>query len=385
MADFKKIGCLAVVFLTAALCLPPSLRGASEPPVVRVAIVRDVAEITLAVEGAFDILSYPSGEKLRHENRLKAVKVSACAEGICFPQKKFARAAVRVVSRKKAAILVNRRPYRGDIVITKTPAGLLTVINLLDLESYVKGVLPQEISPKWPIDAIKAQAVAARTYALYQKETSASRLFDLAADTSSQVYGGFASERNKSNRAVNFTYGEVLLYQGKGFPAYFHATCGGMTERAAELWKISLEPLSGTRLCSYCSESPHYYWEASLDLKSVRKKMGAVYRLKGDLKNIRVTERNISGRVRGLELRDAQGKTQLVSAKDFRHALGPDVIRSTNFIINLEGEKATFNGKGWGHGVGLCQWGALGMSQKGYSYAEILEFYYPGSQIKKIY
>lgn len=382
MVDFKKV--ILILFFGAVLFWDAEAR-ASEPPRVRVAIVRNAPDITLAVDASFDVVAYPSREKLWHSSSTKAVKVSVLGEGIRIAQKVFKVKALLVTSKKKASLFVNRKPYRGDILIMKAGPDSLLIINWLDVESYVKGVLVQEISPRWPMDAIKAQAVAARTYALYQKDISKAKLYDLAGDTSSQVYGGFASEKNKSNRAVNFTYGEVLLYKGKTFPAYFHATCGGMTEPSSELWAIAIEPLSGNRVCSYCEESPHYYWETALDLKAIRKKMGTAYTLKGGLANIRVTERSLSGRVRGLELKDDQGKTQAISAKDFRQVLGPDSIRSTNFAINLEGEKATFSGKGWGHGVGLCQWGALGMSQKGSDYEKILSFYYPGSEIKKIY
>ncbi|MDD5019237.1 MAG: SpoIID/LytB domain-containing protein [Candidatus Omnitrophica bacterium] len=359
--------------------------GAPQTPTVRVAIVRDVEELTLSVGGTYEIAAV-SGEKKLHRGRhLAACKVTATSQGIRIHQTVFETASLRISARKKAAIVLNRRPYRGDIIIRRTPGGLLTAVNVLDIESYVKGVLVREISHKWPIDAIKAQAVATRTYALYQKEICKNRDYDLTADTSSQVYGGFSSEKSKTNRAVNFTAGEALLYRGKVFPAYFHATCGGSTERASELWKIDIEPLAGGRLCSFCTSSPHYYWTASVDFKNIRKKLGRLYTLKGELKNILVAERNPSGRVRSVELKDDQGASMVVSAKDFRQAQGPDVVRSANFTIAVEGPKVIFAGKGWGHGVGLCQWGAFGMSRKGYSYREILEFYYPGASIEKIY
>ena len=241
-----------------------------------------------------------------------------------------------------------------------------------------------EISHQWPIEAIKAQAVAARTYAVYQKEAMKSKNYDLMADTSSQVYGGYGSEKRKTNRAVNFTYGEILRYKGKVFPAYFHATCGGVTENASELWKIDIEPLKGERLCSFCLNSPHYYWKATMDLKTIQKKLGGFYKAKGDLGNIVVAERTSTGRVRTLGLKDEKGESFNISAKDFRSLLGPDFIRSTNFSMILDQDRVIFSGKGWGHGVGLCQWGAYGMSRQGYNYKQILEFYYPGAEIIKI-
>lgn len=380
----KWLLCLATG-VGVGVCLCGTVWGSSQPPTVRVAIVRDTKELTLAVEGAFDISVVPAGKKIYHGSRLASSKVAAVDKGIKIHQTVYDASSLRISARKKASIFVNHRPYRGDIILLRSPEGSLSAINVLDVESYVKGVLVHEISPAWPIDAIKAQAVAARTYALYQKEISSHRPYDLVADTFSQVYGGFASERNKTNRAVNFTFGEALLYGGKIFPAYFHATCGGSTESAAELWKLDIEPLKGGRLCSFCSASPHYYWNTSLDFKAIRKKLGPFYTLPGELQNISVEERNASGRVHSLRLKDEAGDSVVIPAKDFRQAMGPDIVRSTNFTITVKGSKVVFNGKGWGHGVGLCQWGALGMSRRGYDYKEILAFYYPGSRVTKIY
>lgn len=371
--------------LCVAVCFCGTAWGSPQPPTVRVAVVRDTKELTLAVEGGVDIYVLPDGKKIYHGGRLVSSKVVATDKGIRIHQTVYEVSSLRISARKKAAIFVNRRPYRGDIVLVRSAEGTLSAVNVLDVESYLKGVLVREISHKWPIDAIKAQAVAARTYALYQKEICGNRPYDLVADTSSQVYGGFASENNKTNRAVNFTFGEVLLYQGKVFPAYFHATCGGSTENAAELWKVKIEPLAGGRLCSFCTASPHYYWSATFDFKAIRKKLGLFYTLQGELRNILVEERNASGRVRSLRIKDDKGDSVVISTKDFRQVMGPDVVRSTNFIIAVEGRKVVFSGKGWGHGAGLCQWGAFGMSRKGYSYKEILTFYYPGSRIAKIY
>lgn len=374
-----------LIGVCAAVSFCGTVWGSSQPPTVRVAVVRDTKELTLAVEGAFDISTVPGGKKIYHGGRLASAKVVATEKGIKIHQTVYEASSLRISARRKAAIFVNRRPYRGDIVLVRSAEGTLSAINVLDVESYLKGVLVHEISPKWPIDAIKAQAIAARTYALYQKEICSHRPYDLVADTSSQVYGGFSSEKNKTNRAVNFTFGEALLYRGKLFPAYFHATCGGSTENAAELWKVNIEPLAGGRLCSFCTASPHYYWNASMDFKAIRKKLGPFYTLQGELKNIFVEERNASGRIRSLRLEDGQGESAVISAKDFRQMMGPDVVRSTNFTLAVEDSKVVFSGKGWGHGVGLCQWGAFGMSRRGYDYKEILAFYYPGSRVSKVY
>lgn len=374
---------ILVLFAVAVIFSTPMV-SAREPVKIRVAVLKEVQEVTVSVSGNFVILDAKSNNVLDHARNLSASKVVATPEGLKIKGMNFKADAVMISSKRKAAIIVNGRPYRGDISIFKDSQGQLLVVNTLDLEFYLKGVLYHEVSPKWPIDAIKAQAVAARTYAMYQKEVMKSKDYDLTADTSSQVYGGYGSEKHKTNRAVNFTEGEILTYQGKVFPAYFHATCGGITEDASELWKIDLAPLKGGRVCSFCRDSPHYYWNAALDLRTIQKKLGSDYKIKGDLKNISITERDATARVRTLELKDAEGNCFTILAKDFRALVGADLVRSTNFSIVLDQDHVLFNGKGWGHGVGLCQWGAFGMSQKGYDYKQILAFYYPGAELTKI-
>ncbi len=355
--------------------------SANQPAKIRVAIAKDKQELVFSVYGPYDIIDLRTKSVLSSSKKSATFSIYALKDGFRIDDGIYHSDGILIDAKKKVAVTLNKRKYRGDISVLKDEAGKLCVVNTLDLESYIKGVLYHEISHKWPMDAIKAQAVAVRTYAMYQKEIMKNKNYDVTADTSSQVYGGYTAETSKTNRAVNFTRGEVLLYRNKIFPAYFHATCGGITENAAELWNIDIEPLRGSRVCGFCRESPHYFWKSRMELTAVRKKVGALYTLKGDLANISVSSRNPSGRIRSLELRDSNKKSVVISAKDFRAALGPDVLRSTNFSIILENPYVVFAGKGWGHGVGLCQWGAFGMSKKGYSYTEILEFYYPGAKI----
>ena len=376
----KKILFLFIFFV---LLLNAFALLGKEPVKIRVAVVKDTREVTLSISGPFEIIDAWTKITLYHGKNLTPSKVISTDNGLKIRNMIFNTDGTLILSQKKMTV-VNNRSYRGDIAIFKDVDDKLLVVNILDLEYYIKGVLYHEISHQWPIEAIKAQAVAARTYAVYQKEAMKSKNYDLMADMSSQVYGGYGSEKRKTNRAVNFTYGEILRYKDKVFSAYFHATCGGVTENASELWKIDIEPLKGERLCSFCLNSPHYYWKATMDLKTIQKKLGGFYKAKGDLKNIVVAERTSTGRVRTLGLEDEKGESFNISAKDFRSLLGPDFIRSTNFSMILDQDRVIFSGKGWGHGVGLCQWGAYGMSRQGYNYKQILEFYYPGAEIIKI-
>ncbi len=355
-----------------------------EPVLLRVALVQGKAQAVIAVVGTYEMTDAQSGAFLKKGRNLGSSKVTATARGIRIGAQEWPRERLYVKVRRKAGLHVNKRPYRGDLLIAKDKDGGLLFINVVDIESYIKGVLVHEISPKWPLAALKAQAVAARTYAFYQKQVRKDKPYDVTADVSSQVYGGSKAEKGRTNRAVNFTAGEVLAYGGKVFPAYFHATCGGVTENASELWQIDIEPLAGGRLCSFCSSSPHFFWKRALDLAAVRKKLGERYTLREDPASLAVKERNPTGRVRALIIKDKAGRTMEISAKDFRQLMGPDAVRSTNFSITLEAGKVVLSGKGWGHGVGLCQWGALGMARRGYDYKKILDFYYPGASLRPL-
>jgi len=355
-----------------------------EPVLIRVALLQGKAQAVIAVVGTYEMTDAATGVLLEKGRNLRACAVTATAGGIRIGAREWPRQRLFVKVRRKGGLHVNKRPYRGDLLIAKDKDGGLLLVNEVDIESYLKGVVVHEISPKWPLAALKAQAVAARTYAYYQRQVMKEKLYDVTADVSSQVYGGCKAEKGRTNRAVKFTAGKVLTYDGQVFPAYFHATCGGMTENAAELWKIDIEPLAGGRLCSFCSRSPHYFWKKIVDMKALREKLGGRYTLKAEPAALAVKERNPTGRVRTLLIKDKAGRTMEISAKDFRQLMGPDVVRSTNFTIAVEQGKVVLSGKGWGHGVGLCQWGAFAMANEGYTYEKILRFYYPGATLQRL-
>ena len=230
------------------------------------------------------------------------------------------------------------------------------------------------------MEALKAQAIAARTFALYQAGENKDKPYDLRNDIYSQVYGGRTSEKWSTNRAVDLTKGEVLTYKGEIIPAYFHATCAGMTAGAEELWKIDVPSLAGLVRCNYCRISPHYYWHARIPLSDIEEKLSESGRPVGQILKIKVISKTPSGRVGSLQIVGTVGEA-VIAAKDFRIWIGGDKMRSTLFTVELREDAAEFSGKGWGHGVGLCQWGALGQALLGRSHAEILKFYYPGSEI----
>ncbi len=360
--------------------MPKAQAVSQEEAYVQIAVFRDLKECTLSIAGEYVIHDLDTGVVLKKGSRLEKIPVKVTPLGLQIGPKIFKQLRVNLEPLYATTITVNNRNFRGQINLIKTKEGTLLVVNVVGLEDYVKGVLYHEISHRWPIEAIKAQAVATRTYALYRRQTTTNADFDVTNDIYSQVYGGRTSEHYRTNLAVDETKGEVLVYQDQILPAYFHATCAGHTEDVSELWKQDLPPLKGVP-CDFCKNSPHYYWNKNLRSKDVQDKLlQAGYKL-GLIKEIKVVERNQSGRIRKLAILGRDGKTTMISGKDFRNIIGPNIIRSNNYDVVMKGYYFDVVGKGWGHGVGLCQWGAEEMSRQHYKYDEILQYYYPGADL----
>lgn len=350
------------------------------PKMIRVAVAHDVDTLTLKVEGPYRIFDGATGKKLLDGNGLKASLVSCTTKGIQWAEDLFPSTGIRVEAQNTAAVFVNGRRYRGTISLVAVGETKITAINTLELEEYLKGVVSREISDRWPLEAIKAQAIVARTYTLYIQEQKKYPLYDLTSDVSSQVYGGQTSEKYRTSIAVERTKGLVLFYGQEILPAYYHAACGGWTENVSELWRQDLPPLQGVA-CAFCRRSPHAFWKRNLRLKDIQDKLNARGYTLGLIKEIAVVERNKSQRIRKLKITTRDGKEAFISGKDFRNYVGPNLIKSNDYAIEMKGYYVDFIGKGWGHGVGLCQWGANFMARDGFKSEEILTHYYPGADI----
>jgi stage II sporulation protein D len=347
---------------------------------VRVLIIEKTSSMSLKALGNFEIVDARNNMVLSRGGNIKTT-VMGYRNGILLAGKSFDTDKILIKTQGTDAIMINGRTFRGDIQLTRV-SGYLSVINQIDLEDYIKGILYHEASHYWPMEALKAQAIVCRTYAVYQMQENKSRDFDVTSDIYSQVYGGRTSERERTNGAVEATKGEILTYQNKVFPAYFHATCAGHTEDASMLWNIDLPPLKGV-VCDYCKDSPHYNWHLVLDRGELRQRLvNAGYKM-GMIKAIEILGKNNSGRITNLKITTTT-KDVNISAKDLRSIVGPNEIRSTNFTVNLAGDDAVFEGFGWGHGVGLCQWGAYFMAKQGRNVEEILKYYYPRNDVKTI-
>jgi stage II sporulation protein D len=269
-------------------------------------------------------------------------------------------------------LLVNGTHYIGNIEVWKDKAGMY-LINELPLEEYVKNVVSAEIGINWDMEALKTQAVIARTYALYQIALNNNNNYDLTSSVLHQVYKG-ATIDPRISYAVMTTEGEVLKYNGALIEALYHSTCGGRTESSEEVFGKSYPYMKPVE--SNCELSPYWIWERKIPIEEIEKSLN----LSG-IKEISVKSYTSTKRVKTLDIIHSDG-TLTIKSNDLRKSLGWSRLPSTNFTFTRDNSAFTFEGKGYGHGVGLCQWSALEMARDGKNYKEILSFFYPGTVLQ---
>lgn len=269
-------------------------------------------------------------------------------------------------------LLVMGSRYPGYIDIWRGDGGLY-IINELPLEEYVKDVVAAEVGQDWDMEALKVQAVISRTYAIYQKMMNTNSIYQIASSVINQVYKG-SSPDVRIAYAVSQTKGEIVTFEGKPIEAFYHSTCGGKTENSEEVFGKSYPYLRSVE--SPCDLSPYSKWEREIPREEIERGLNIP-----GIKEISIESYTSTGRVKQLAIRTHSGVVA-VNATDLRKALGWSRLPSTKFTLSSDGDSFLFKGTGYGHGVGLCQWGALQMAREGKTYREILSFYYPGTSIQ---
>lgn len=272
-------------------------------------------------------------------------------------------------------------PVSGLVHVVRRGDGML-VINQVDLEEYVKGVVPAEVNSTWHPEMLKAQAVAARTYALYQQMLSATRDYDVAATVQDQVYRGKNGIDAAVLRAVDETRGLVLTYQNAPIYAAFSSTAAGLTEDAVNVWSKEYPYLKGVE-CPFDLESPYYQWKVSFKLDALEQNLRRQGFAVGTIASITPLAFSRGGRVAKLLVVHSGGELVL-RGEDFRKAVGYSIVPSTQFTIDSVGQEILLSGYGAGHAVGMCQWGAKELAELGYPFSTILEYYYPGTDLKSM-
>lgn len=360
--------------------LPPAASAIE----VRVLILESTPHLTLSSPTPLKLSGCLPSPDPRWYAPYEKIHISVDPEGLKIEgQRVICHRGLSAETDLSSHIQLNDRCYRGRVeVYRENGKGGLLAINVVDIEEYLRGVIREEISPEWPLEALKAQAVVARTFALRQFLDNPQELFHLRSTTDSQLYAGRQAEDHRSDLAVEETAGLVLAFQGKTIPAFYHAACGGHTEDAADVWSYNHASLQGVP-CAYCKFYPVYSWQASLKSREIRQSLARWGYQAGEVEAITPLLRSKTHRILQLEIKHTLGR-MLMEGKRLRQILGYDRIRSTNFSVRRENGSFTFSGRGWGHGVGLCQWGAKGMADRAFRYEMILEHYYPGTRLSRI-
>jgi stage II sporulation protein D len=323
--------------------------------------------------------------------------------------------------------------YRGSLGIKRIAAGPINIYNELPFEQYLYGVVPSEMPSSWNMEALKAQAVAARNYAILSSGKHTADGFDICNGQHCQVYGGYSNEKASTNQAVEETKGKLVLYNGQPITSYFHSSSGGRTESSENVWSAALPYLTAVD-DKYSVGSPYDNWTKTYSTSDLKEKLAAGGMDVGDIVDLVPLEYSVNGRVTVLEIKGTKKTEKLVKEK-IRSVLGSSDIKSiwykvttdadiymkdttennpavgragTVYVLSASGVQKMpasskklyiknqdtvidsslvpssyiFNGKGWGHGVGMSQYGAKGMAEAGFDYIQILEYYYTGAKVK---
>jgi stage II sporulation protein D len=282
---------------------------------------------------------------------------------------------------------VNGKLYRNRVTVL-AKEGECAVVNVVDLEKYLAGLINKEMSPSWPLEAMKAQAVASRSYALFQARANRSREFDLESTTQDQVYDGASSESPKSNRAAEETRGQVITFAEAPLKAYFHANCGGKTELPSAVWGGNSGIFRPVNCPYHRRPRDRLRWSLVLSGEQIdaalRKVGGVLPSTVFRVAKLEAGTPNQNRRLNEVVVSDSHGNSFSVPANVFRNAVGNTRIRSTSFRIQEEAGKYRLSGEGFGHGVGMCQVGARAMAEEGKTYRQILEYYYPLAKLIRL-
>jgi len=434
--------------------------AAEKQPSLRVGIFLDQNETSISGDGTFKIYNLKSNV-LISEERNRVVKLLPHDKGIEILGKGVYSGPIKIIPVGNTKIIVmfngQKYRYRGNMEVDiDKEQGKLNVINIIGIEEYLYGVLKKEISPSWPTEALKAQAIAARTFAIFNMNKYIDKGYNICASTNSQAYGGVNHEDPLTNKAVDETRGIIMVYKGEPINAVYHSDSGGYTEDSENVWGSFLPYLRSVK--SKFEEKvspPHHIWSYSISERDLTEKLQKQGHKINSIVSIEPVKKSETGRAGELVFTADNNKVINIKTNDFRSLIGVDLIRSTFFNIEVIGKESNitentedekeiedkeeqkesikeileqkkdwtikellelmkknkvereeeieekvlkveivesntpltfiFSGSGNGHGVGMSQWGAYGMTLQGSRYQDILKYYYQGIDIIKKY
>lgn len=370
----RKPSILLAIGLCTASFAPPAL-GQDADRLIRIGVVEAAPSATLGMTSPAALFE---GDRMVARFAANApILVAQASDSLEVSLSDGTRASAKGPLRLKAdapapdaRVSVAGKPYRGELEV-RAGLGTLTVVNELPLEAYLYGVVPAEVIPSWHPEALKAQAVAARTYAVAHLGQFASLGYDLKATVVSQAYGGAKLERPSTNQAVDDTRGRILTHLGKPIEAVYSDSSGGFTESCLEVWGKAVPYLQAVP--DFDQQSPRYVWETTIAPGRSAQATAKLGLAIGELVAIEPLDRSYSGRIKRARLTGTLGTAEVAGEK-LRFAFG---LRSTFFNVARQADGSfAFAGRGWGHGVGMSQWGAKAMADMGYGYDQILSHYY---------
>jgi stage II sporulation protein D len=367
-------------------------------PDVRVAVLASPQKsIIVEVSQPFSIRRVGRDKVLTRSDKVGPTVVTVTPQGrIRFGKRDLPEGNMEIVPAASPGIWIEGHQYRGTVRLHQMYGQkVIMAVNVLPLEDYVASVVDSEMPASFPEEARKAQAVIARTYALYQKEEASG--FDppaeLYASTKSQKYLGYqyrdgkkllAGESESSRKIAAATRGQVCQFRGKTFCTYYCAVCGGNTVRGTDFFEDAAPPLVSVE-CDFCREARLYRWHAEVSRPDFQQALEPWLKEKGEPASVvkTISQVRVSPGGGGYPEFDLRGgkRSVRITGPELRQCLSRYGLSSARFSITDRGQTLEFSGRGHGHGVGLCQWGARGQAQEGRNYTQILQHYYPGMSL----
>ena len=384
-ATAPAMACHAPASAKSAKASVTAAQPAKQAPDLRVGLASGRASLTITLAGSKATVQTGSSKTITlAANTAAAIRWQ---DGAFLVGREKLRGEVLVIrpAAKAGELSLDGRRYRGALELRHKGGGL-TAVNIVPVDDYLRSVVPEEMPVDWPAEAIKAQSVAARSFALASRGRHAGESYDLCTTTHCQLYTGTAAEKSASNAAIKATRGEVLTYGGKPIEALFHTDSGGMTENSEDVWGSHVPYLRAAK----DTPTKTMPWTKTISRADLERKLAAKGHDIGKVRSLALSplaighaakDRTASGRVKTMTVKGTKG-TATLSGTTWRSLLG---LKSTLFDAKLTKDAVTFTGYGSGHGLGISQWGAERMAAKGKSYADILHHYYTGITLQQLY
>ncbi len=376
---------LCFVLLLAALVFQPTLAQTDLGPTARVAVVREAATFEVGAHAGVKIKSADGMKVLARASRATVrPKAGSTSEVLVNGQ---AYPSGTLVVSDGGVVTVDGKSYRGYLRVVVDGQGV-TAVNVLPMELYIRSVLGGEISASWPTETLKAHAIASRSYAVYMLANPRHPQYDLAATVLDQVYPGLGGESPSITRAVDSVRNVVMVNdEGKVLKAFYSSNCGGHTADSATVFDEPHIPLRGVP-DRFCQGAPNSHWVIDIgvdELASSLSKAGYPLTPGAKVQSVSATGHDRSGRIEELVITDTAGKERRINGQNLRKTLGYQRLKGTRAHFKTDrGElpsRLIFEGGGWGHGVGMCQWGAFEMGRN-HGYRELLRHYYPEATLE---